>query len=143
MVNEPAVAALDIAIKHWLITKYTLLGVDEDGLGIYETPPLEWEDGDLDMTLAWDQWRASGKKRTDEDFVIWLQCARDRGAKVDSLASLMPKEPFKLSIGHVAIGVGGALIVNWLTKAPVIPGVNDVPVTDNAIKDLISPIAGG
>lgn len=138
--NYAAIKALDIAIKEWLAVKYDLAGVDDDGQGVYNRPPEEWEEGDLDMVLAWNDW-FSRKRHDQEDLLTWIKIADARGVDLRTLGKLKPEEEtewgFNLpTLGKVAAGLGGAAFVHWLLKPAMMPSIPQIKLEEQDKRDI-------
>lgn len=145
--NPVAASALGIAIRRKFAMKYDLVSSDEHGRGIYRIPPDQWDESDLMMAEAWDQWFNS-KRKTQDELVEWLVLARDNGVNIDNLKSCLPKEEGELPvIGKItplkiAGGIAAGFALRWLFSGPKVPEVQAPAVDVEAVNQAIRTTVG-
>lgn len=143
MLNHPLVHALDQAFKMWAARKYDLCGVDDEGLGIYNVHPSDWQEGDLEMLEAWDHWLSYGNQRTNDQLEEWCLIADARGVQITHAGRFSPKEQKQRKQMLYVAGAGALAMAWWLFRPRDYLGVKAAgQVKDEEVRRALAPIIG-
>lgn len=137
-----AISAFEKSLFAWLVHKYGYVGIDENGLSIFQIAPNMWEQGDYDFVVRWNEFMRSEIRPL---FVMRgiVEYAREIGINTMAVDPLFPIEKKPMGwFGKVALGLAAAAGGWWLLKPAKYDHLSDVPAVDTKpAEDLLIDLA--